>query len=90
MGAQFTDRMLWHYQRGTQPLYWRGQALIVHWCESMGKTAAELPVQNVPYQYRVPKREGRDLEVNLPKWPPSPQPSVKPIKRGRPKKAGMA
>lgn len=93
MGIQggVTDAMLRHYKNGTQPLYWRGDALVKYWCAAMGRTTEELPTRMVPWHFRVPRRPGADMVVKLPQWPVAAPVSVKPIKRlGRPKKVKEA
>lgn len=83
-----TNRIFWHYKRGTEPLAWRADALRKTWCERLGKTLDELPTKVVESHHRVQKRKERVVHViTVPQWPPVAQPSVQPIKRkGRPPK----
>lgn len=92
-----TEKMIRHYKLGVQPLYWRGEAMIVLWMEATGKTREQVPTQEVHAPYRVPNNvKAPSVVVNLPDWPPrplasrpAPQPSVKTIGRGRKKQRGM-
>ena len=37
------ESLLRHYRAGGQPTYFRGEALVKLWCETLGKTPDELP-----------------------------------------------
>jgi hypothetical protein len=54
-GFQITANMLRHYRRGTQPLYWRGEAIVVLWMRATGKARELLPTNQVSAPYRVPQ-----------------------------------
>lgn len=86
-GYQISNHMLRHYRAGAQPLHWRGEAMISLWCEVTGKARAGLPTTTLIRNHRVDHNRARRMEVNLPQWPPAPQPSVKPGKRRRTKEA---
>jgi len=81
-GAQLTKNMVRHYRAGVQPLYWRGEAMIVLWMQATGKLREEVPTQQVIAPYRVPQgARAPEVRINLPNWPPVPKPAVQPIKR---------
>jgi hypothetical protein len=95
-GTVMTPNMIRHYQLGVQPLYWRGEAMVVLWMKATGKERSALPTQEVTAPYRVPQgAKAPEVVVNLPNWPPAsvaskptPQPSVKPL-GGKRKQRGM-
>ncbi len=78
-----SESMLRSYRNGVQPMYWRGEALVVFWCETMNRTREQLPMIPVQRGHRSARRQSDTSPkvVNLPEWPPAPQASVKPIKR---------
>lgn len=80
-GFQITANMLRHYRRGTQPLYWRGEAIVVLWMRATGKARELLPTNQVSAPYRVPQgARVPAVVVTLPNWPPrAPSPPAKTI-----------
>lgn len=78
-----SESMLRSYRNGVQPMYWRGEALVVFWCKTLDRTREDLPLIPVQRGHRSARRtaDTSPKAVNLPNWPPTPQPSVKPIKR---------
>lgn len=73
-----------HYRQGQQPLYWRGERLLLCWCETFSKKREDAPQCPVKRGHRVDRRLDPGPRVQaLPQWPP-----VAPIKRkpGRPRK----
>lgn len=73
MGVDLTERMVSHYRVGVQPVYWRGEALVVLWCKTLRKKREALPMLEVTRGHRV--RENRSGETGprlraLPEWPP--------------------
>lgn len=70
-GFQITANMLRHYRKGTQPLYWRGEAMIVLWMRATGLERPDVPTNQVSAPYRVPQgARAPAVTVNLPDWPP--------------------
>ena len=52
--VQLTNQMLVHYRAGTEPLHWRGELLLVYWCEIMGKAREDRPMRaQVKGRYRA-------------------------------------
>lgn len=43
MGGDVTDRMLRVYRNGVQPTHWRGEALVLLWCQMTGKARETAP-----------------------------------------------
>ena len=90
-GSVLTPNMIRHYQHGVQPLYWRGEAMIVLWMQATGLARDDVPTQEVRIPYRIPQgTRAPEVKVNLPNWPPvsvaaavTPQASAKPLKRGK-------
>ena len=78
-----TDRMVKHYAAGVQPLYWRGEAMIVLWCKSLRADRAALPMCEIVRGHRVTPSKANPAPVlrSLPAWPPSPAVAVEPGKR---------
>jgi len=79
-----TDRMVKHYAAGVQPLYWRGEAMIVLWCKSLRSDRAALPMCEIVRGHRAtPSRNNIKYPKvgNLPAWPPNPAVAVEPVKR---------
>lgn len=72
-GSVLTRNMIRHYELGVQPLYWRGEAMIVLWMQATGKAREDVPTQEVVVPHRVPQtaRRPTGVKVNLPAWPPS-------------------
>ena len=91
MFIDMTDRMLIAYKRGSQPAAFRGLGLIQLWAETFGPTypcpMAELLI--TPRERRAEAYTGPRI-MSLPQWPPVDPVSVKPVKRGRPKKVAEA
>ena len=87
-GFQITRHMLRHYDLGVQPLYWRGEAMVVLWMQATGKPREQIPTQVVCTPYRVPQGTRPPVvNVNLPEWPPARQATeMQGKKRGRPSK----
>lgn len=72
MGSVLTLRMLRHYRLGVQPLHYRGEAMILLWCETLGAERAALPTMELVRGHRVAGREtenGPRVQA-LPNWPP--------------------
>jgi hypothetical protein len=71
MGAVLTQRMLRHYAIGVQPLHFRGEALIVLWCERLARARTDLPMVQVQRGHRASRTviAGPKLQ-SLPDWPP--------------------
>lgn len=93
LDMELSERALAHYRRGyehgKQPLYWRGERLLLCWCETFGKKREEAPTCEVRRGHRADRRLIVGPQVkSLPQWPPVASESVQPIKRkpGRPKK----
>lgn len=88
LGVEVNNRIIWHYKNGSQPLHWRGEALITLYCTALARTREELPTMRLVRGHRV--KENREQTgprlQSLPVWPPIAPVSVAPIKRGRPKK----
>jgi hypothetical protein len=82
-----TDRMVKHYAAGVQPLYWRGEAMIVLWCKSLRADRAALPTCEIVRGHRVTQNKQVSTAPvlrNLPQWPaamPAPAKVVK-VQRG--------
>lgn len=81
-----TDRMVKHYAAGVQPLYWRGEAMIVLWCQAMRADRSKLPMCAIVRGHRVTPSKVNPSPVlqDLPAWPPSPMPSVSPLLKRKP------
>ena len=78
-----TDRRVKHYAAGVQPLYWRGEAMLVLWCQSLKSDRTALPMCEIVRGHRVTPSKDNPSPVlrHLPAWPPTPAPSVAPVKR---------
>lgn len=78
-----TDRMVKHYAAGVQPLYWRGEAMIVLWCNALKASRSDLPMCEIVRGHRVTPSKENPAPVlrNLPAWPPTPAVAVAPVKR---------
>lgn len=90
---ELSERALAYYRRGyehgKQPLYWRGERLLLCWCETFSKSRDEAPKCEVRRGHRADRRHDLGPQVqSLPQWPPVAPVSVAPIKRkpGRPRK----
>lgn len=88
-GGALNERMLHHYQRGAQPMHWRGELILAQWCKAFGKPRSDAPTMTLTtHRHRVDRRlqpeEGPRVQ-SLPQWPPAPQPAVKPRKKPGPK-----
>lgn len=72
MGVDLTDRMIGHYRAGVQPVYWRGEALVLLWCETVKKKREALPMLEVTRGHRVAdnRAESGPRLRSLPQWPP--------------------
>jgi hypothetical protein len=94
-GTVLTKNMIRHYVLGVQPLYWRGEAMVVLWMRATSLTREDLPMQEVTVPYRVPQgARAPEVVVSLPNWPPvavaprpTPQASVKPLAKAAGSKA---
>ena len=83
-----TDKMLYAYRRGAQPLHWRGERILEFWCRTFGKARGDAPVCEVVRGHRVERRLVPGPRVqSLPQWPPAAPPSVP--GRGKRKKAAQ-
>lgn len=80
-----TESMLRTWRNGVQPMYFRGQALVMLWCTTMGKELQDVPTTQVRPGRWMGRRtvDTSPKAANLPQWPPSPQPTVKPGKKQR-------
>lgn len=86
LGFASSYRVIQHYKRGSQPLYYRGERLIALWCATLDKTRADVPEVPVRKPYRVPQGIRKaEPTIVVPVFPVQP-PTI--IKRGpgRPKK----
>lgn len=82
-GAEFiTHRVIAHYRRGVQPLHWRGEQMLLAWCNEFKMTRDQAPTCPVVRGHRVDRRltPGPRCQ-SLPQWPVAAPASVKPIKR---------
>lgn len=86
-GGMLSDKMLRHYRAGTQPQHWRGERILLLWCQRMGRTREDAPQRPVVRGHRVRAQavQGPVLQ-ELPAWPvavpitprkkPGPKPKV--------------
>lgn len=56
MCQQMTDKMLWYYRRGTQPVYWRGALLLAFWSKRTGQAPDKVPMIPVVRGHRARRR----------------------------------
>lgn len=82
MGYSYSHRILWHLRNGVQPLHFRGEKLVTLYCHRLGVERDDAPTAEVVRGYRAERRPPT-MAVNLPDWPPVPQPAVKPAIRRR-------
>lgn len=69
--TMLSESMLRTYRDGVQPMYWRGDALVKLWCETMGKTRDQVPLAPVRRGHRRRQVDETGPRVQaLPAWPP--------------------
>lgn len=86
-GGALNERMLHHYQRGAQPMHWRGELILAQWCKAFELPRTDAPTMALTtHRHRVDRRlrpdDGPKVQY-LPQWPASP--SVKMRKKPGPK-----
>lgn len=54
--AQMSKQLLNNYRAGGQPTYVRGEALVRMWCETIGRTADQIPRAPYTRGHRVERR----------------------------------
>ena len=85
-GGMLTDKMIFHYRRGVQPLHWRGEMILNSWCAQFQKDRAQAPMRDVERGHRVDRREVGGPQVQyLPQWPVAAPVAVKIRKKPGPK-----
>lgn len=65
MGAMLTTRMLRHYAEGVQPVHFRGEALVLLWCERMELDRTELPMLEVVRGHRAIRPKVIDVSPKM-------------------------
>lgn len=75
--TMITESMLRSYRAGVQPMFWRGDALVTLWCETMAIKREDVPRIPVVRGHRTQRRlvDTSPKVINLPSWPAVVSPS---------------